>query len=131
MFNERVPNSFVDEVNSKIISMYQDNSFGYINNGNISNIHLSDDGLDLLESCICILANNFICRLNNFLRTHLHQRTILTNSIVNHENSVLIQNSILGKIRLKYSNNPLIGYLNIDSLRDKITVFVKLLENFH
>ena len=63
-YNKKVANSFVDEVNSKIISMCEHNILGYINNGNISNIHLFDDGLHLLESGMCILANNFICRLN-------------------------------------------------------------------
>ena len=63
-FNKKVANSFVDEVNSKIISMCKHNSFEYINNGDISNIHLFDNSLHLLESGMCILANNFICRLN-------------------------------------------------------------------
>ena len=66
VFNKKVANSFVDEVNSKIVSMYKHNSLGYINNGNISNIHLFDDGLHLLESGMCVLANNFVCRLNYF-----------------------------------------------------------------
>ena len=54
VFNKRVANSFVDEANSKIISMCKHNSFEYINNGNISNIHLFDDGPHLLESSMCI-----------------------------------------------------------------------------
>ena len=76
VFNKKVANSFVDEVNSKVISKSEHNSLGYINNGNVSNIHLFDDGLHLLESGICILANNFICRLNYFLRTHLHHPNV-------------------------------------------------------
>ena len=62
VFNKKVANSFVDDVNSKIISMCEHSSLGYINNWNISNIHLFDDGPHLLESGMCILANNFICR---------------------------------------------------------------------
>ena len=76
VFNKRVANSFVDEANSKIISMCKHNSFEYINNGNISSIHLFDDGLHLLESGMCILANNFICKLNYFFRTHLHHPNV-------------------------------------------------------
>ena len=76
VFNKKVANSFVDEVNSIIISMCEYNSLGYINYGNISNIHLFDDGFHLLESGMCILANNFICRLNYFLRTHLHHPNV-------------------------------------------------------
>ena len=72
VFNKRVANLFAVEANSKIISMCKHNSFEYINNGNISNIHLFDNGLHLLESGMCILANSFICILNYFLRTYLH-----------------------------------------------------------
>ena len=70
VFNKRVANSFVDEVNSTIISMCKRNSFGFINNRNVSNIHLFDDGLHLSESGMCILASNFICRLNCFFALH-------------------------------------------------------------
>ena len=51
------------------------------------------------------------------------EHTFLTNGIVTHENSVSDQNlhlQILSKNRLKYSANSLIGYLNINSLRNKI-----------
>ena len=84
VFNKRVANSFVDEANSKSISMCKHNSFeyiitGYIGNisdGNISSIHLFDDGLHLLESGMCILAKDFICKLNCFFRTHLHHPNV-------------------------------------------------------
>ena len=56
VYNKKVANSFVDEVNSKIISMCEHNTLGYINNGNISNIHLFDDGLHLLESGIVYIS---------------------------------------------------------------------------
>ena len=44
-------------------------------NSNIS-IYLFDDGLHLVESGRCILANNVIDRINNFLLTHLHHPNI-------------------------------------------------------
>ena len=74
--NKRVPKSLVHEANSKIISMRKHNSFEYLNNGNISSIHLFDDGLHLLESGMCISANNFIGKLNYFFRTHLHHPNV-------------------------------------------------------
>ena len=122
---KKVANSFVYKVKSKIISICKHNSFGYINNGNNSNIHLFDDGLHLLESGICILANNFICRLNYFFTDAVtpSERIFLTNGIVTHKNPVPNQSSdlqILSKNRLKFPTNPLIGYLNINSLRNKI-----------
>ena len=76
VFNKRVANSFVDEANSKIISMCKHNSFEYINNGNISNIHLFDDGHHLLQSSMCILANNFIFKFSYFLQTHLQHPNV-------------------------------------------------------
>ena len=82
--------------------MYKHNSFEYINNGNVSNIHLFEDGLHLLESGMRILAKNFTCKFNYFFRTQ----------------SLNLQ--ILSKNRLKYPTNPLIDYLNINSLRNKI-----------
>ena len=54
MFKKRVGNSLVDEVNSKIISICKHNSFGYINNGIISNIRLFDDDF-YLELVTCYL----------------------------------------------------------------------------
>ena len=96
VFNKRVANSFVDEAESKIISTCKHNSIEYINNGNISNIHLFDDGLHLLELGMCILANNFICNLNCFFTNSFtpSERTFLTNGIVTHENSVSHQHFI-------------------------------------
>ena len=44
-------------------------------NSNIS-IYLFDDGLHLVESGRCILANNVIDRINNFLLTHRHHPII-------------------------------------------------------
>ena len=82
--------------------MCKHNSFEYINNGNVSNIHLFEDGLHLLESGMCILAKNFMCKFNYFFRMQ----------------SLNLQ--ILSKNRLKYPTNPLIDYLNINSLRNKI-----------
>ena len=51
------------------------------------------------------------------------KRSFLTKGIVTHENSVSNENSdlqILGKKRLKYPHNMLIGYFSINSLRNKI-----------
>ena len=58
--NKRIPESLLEEVNEKI-------SFMCKNNSNISNIHLFDDGLHLVELGRCILANNVIGCINNFL----------------------------------------------------------------
>ena len=55
--------------------MCKNNNFIFVDNINISNIHLFDDGLHLVESGRCILAN-VIDRINNFLLEHRHHPNI-------------------------------------------------------
>ena len=69
MRNKRIPELLL-EVNGKISFMCKNNNFIFIDNSNISNIHLFHDGLHWLESSRCILTNNVIDRINNFLLTH-------------------------------------------------------------
>ena len=70
------PESFLEEANENISFMCKNDNFIFAYNNNISNIHLFDDNLHLLESGRCILANNVINRVNNFLLTHLHHPNI-------------------------------------------------------
>ena len=77
--NKRIPESLLEEVNEKISLMCKNISFIFVDNSNvsnISNIHLFDDGLHLVESGRCILANNVIDRINNFLLEHGHHPNI-------------------------------------------------------
>ena len=74
--NKRIPESLLEEVNEKISFMCKNNSFIFVDNSNISNIHLFDDGLHLVELGRCILANNVIDRINNFLLEHRHHPNI-------------------------------------------------------
>ena len=46
--NKRIPESLLEEVNEKICFMCNDNNFIFVDNSNISNIHLFDDGLHLV-----------------------------------------------------------------------------------
>ena len=71
---------------------------------------------------MCILANNFICKFFSDTFTP-SERTFLTNDIVAKENSMSDQSldlQILSKNRIKYPTNPLNGYRDINSLRNKI-----------
>ena len=52
--NKRIPESLLEEVNEKVSFMCENNSFIFVDNSNISNIHLFDDGLHLVESGRCI-----------------------------------------------------------------------------
>ena len=74
--NKRIPESHLEEANEKIPFMCKNNSFIFVDNSNISNIHLFDDGLHLVESGRCNLANNVIDRINNFLLEHCHHPNI-------------------------------------------------------
>ena len=64
--NKKIFESFLEEVNEKNSFMCKNNNFIFVDNSNVSNIHLFDDGLHLLESGRCILAYNVIDRINNF-----------------------------------------------------------------
>ena len=74
--NKMIPESLLEEVNEKISFMCKNNNFIFVDNSNTSNIHLFDDGLHLVESGRCILANNVIDRINNFLLAHRHHPNI-------------------------------------------------------
>ena len=71
-FNKRLPCAIVKKVNEKILDMCKKNGIVFIDNGNISNMDLYQDGLHSLERDKCLLANNFIFVLNNFLNIHTH-----------------------------------------------------------
>ena len=57
--------------------MCKNNNFIFVDNSNTSNVHLFDDGLHLVELGRCILANNLIDCINNFLLTNLYNPNIL------------------------------------------------------
>ena len=71
-FNKRLPYAVIKKVNEKIVDMCKKNGIVFIDNGNISNMDLYQDGLHLLERGKCLLANNFIFVLNNFLNINTH-----------------------------------------------------------
>ena len=69
-FNKRLPCDAIKNVNEKIVDMCKKNGIVLIDNGNISNMDLYQDGLHLLERGKCLLAKNLIFVLNNFLNMH-------------------------------------------------------------
>ena len=56
--------------------MYKKNGIALVDNGNICNMDLYQDGLNLLERGKCLLAKNFIFVLNNLLNMHTHHTLI-------------------------------------------------------
>ena len=79
--NKRIPESLLEELNEKISFMCKNNNFTFVDNSNIYNIHLFDDGLHLVESGRSILANNVIDRINNFLLAQRHHSNIHTHAM--------------------------------------------------
>ena len=118
----------LEEVNEKISFLCNNNNFIFVDNSNISSIHLFDDGLHLVESGRCILANNVIDQINNFFistlsppeQTHTHNGVIniISLRVVYRNNRQISDLQISCKLKLKYPRNPLIGYLNINSLKN-------------
>ena len=55
--------------------MYKSNIF-FVDNNNVSNIHLLDDDLHLVKPGRCILGNDVTDRLSKFLLARLHHPSI-------------------------------------------------------
>ena len=79
-FNKRLPYAVIKKVNEKIVDLCKKNGIVFIDNGNISNMDLYQVGLHLLERGKCLLANNFILVLNNFLNIHTHYPVLEKNT---------------------------------------------------
>ena len=88
----------------------KNNNFIFVDNSNTSNVHLFDNSFHLVEYTYTPE------------HTHTHNAVINRRSLRNvyRDNMQSSDLQILRKIRLKYPMNPLIGYLNINSLRNKI-----------
>ena len=71
-FNKKLPYTVIKKVNEKITDMCKKNGTVSIDNGNISNMDLYQDGLHLLERGKCLLLKNFIFVLKKFLNMHSH-----------------------------------------------------------
>ena len=99
------------------------NGFCFVNNDNISQGNLYKDRLHLLEAGKLILANNFVNGINNyFLIKAQTEQSFLTKDTNKDTHSIDCTNlQTLKKDRLNYPRNPLIGYLNINSIRNKIS----------
>ena len=71
-FNKRLSCTVIKKVNEKIVDMCKKNRVVVIDNGNICNLDLYQNCLDLLARGKCLLAKNFIFVLNNFSNIHTH-----------------------------------------------------------
>ena len=74
VYTKRVSLQLLIDTHEQLTSLCKELKIKYIDNRNISGEHPFKDGLHLIDSGKTILANNFICNLNNFLiRVHQPQ----------------------------------------------------------
>ena len=128
VFTTRVSLDILLQVHSMISNFFNTNGQNHIDNRNIRANCLYKDGLHLSNKGKIVLANNFIINSNKkILTTHLQHPTS-TRCYMNQEcipkhtvNSVEATLQILQDDRVTFHNNPILGYVNINSLRNKIT----------
>ena len=94
------------------------NSFGFICNDMIAIKYLWKDGIHLQNLGTSILSKNFIEFVNNYLFSNFDDRFWLSESYQSNDFHSVVSGLI--NFRKAYQNNPLIGYININSLREKI-----------
>ena len=103
--------------------------YEYIDNENIPRDMLYKDSLHLLDKGKYFLSRNFIENLNQFLKTHVCHPTVLGSSDIIFQSLNIsdefssVNSSDLQSLKLVRSDNtenPMIGYLNLNSLRNKI-----------
>ena len=93
------------------------NCFGFICNDMITTKYLWTDGIHLQDLGTSILSKNFIEFVNKYLFNSFDDRFCLNKS----HQTIDFDSDIDGLIDLRkaYQNNPWIGYININFLREK------------
>ena len=125
--------------------------FYFVDNSKIKRDHLFRNGLYLLESEKVILANNFIYYLNsihsvNFdknqwnlecrgkeeggsnesLAKEISERDNINTNVLKNDFDLIYAKTL----RLQYSSNPLIAYLNINPLQNNVDAIREITKNF-
>ena len=121
-------NVLIRRVNSLLCDLCSMNGFGYICNDAITTEYLWKDGIHLQDLGTNILSSNFIKFVNSFLVDNDNNRFWLNHS--HQTNDLKFESDLEGLINLRkaYQNNPLIAYLNINSLREKIISLREILK---
>ena len=103
-----------------ILDICKARNISFINYGNTIRNDMYREGLHLLRSGKFLLSNNVIENISFFLR-NAH-----TPSACPHTNTTCLDYSYFSdlkafrKYKLQYPKNSVVGYLNINSLRNKI-----------
>ena len=106
--SHKVSSDLIAKLNLEISDIRKSNRFHFIDNSNISMNFLYKDGLTSKKKF--------------FTQTHIPSKHTaeLEGSSLNEENKELSEMESFRNIRKKDFKNPLMGYLNINSLRNKI-----------
>ena len=120
-----VSSNMVVKLNLDIENMCKNNSFHFIDNNNIPMNFLYKDGLHLLYSGKELLAKKIYFNINNFLRKRTKYIPSKYNpeleiSSFNKENKELSEMESFRNVIKNVLKALWIGYLNINSLRNKI-----------
>ena len=114
--------------------------YEYIDNDNIPRDMLYKDGLHLLDKGKYFLSRNFIENLNQFLETHVCHPTVLENSDIifqslnTSDEFSSVNSSDLQSLKLVRSDNtenPMIGYLNLNGLWNKVIDLREVLKHIY
>ena len=132
MYTTRVSLPILERAN--LISNYcRENYCFYIDNRNITGFCLHKDSLHLLDRRKKILANNFAVNWSNFFYRNVHApftNIFLNDSELKRIPSLGTDRQVLHYERLKHNKNPMVGYLNLNSLRNKLTYLRVILKYF-
>ena len=117
VFNTRLNLNLLNKVNKQILRICND--YWYINNDNVIRNDILKDGLLLSHSSRPLLSKNFVMNLNDFPK---ETRTSSASSVACSTDlkpfSHLTDLDNFHKWRMQYPKSSLIGYFNINSLRN-------------
>ena len=123
VYTRRIGLSVLERTHEMIVHLCNKLGICYIDNRNIRRKHFWKDGLHFVEPGKVILENNFLSYLS---KTHTSSGVFyLDDDIRNTKLGISVAKSsaadleMLQNDRLKFLHNPLIAYLNINSLRNK------------
>ena len=137
VYTTRIGLPVLERTHEMILHLCNKLGICYVDNRNIRMKHLWKDGLHLVESGKVILANNFLSYLSKcFFNTYTSSGVIyLDDDIRNTKLDLSVSKSsaadleMLQDDRLKLLHNPLIAYLNINSLRNKVNDLGEILKD--
>ena len=127
VYTTRINIGILEKIHVVIQNFCQEYGWFYVDNRNIRGKHLYKDGLHLMEERKIILARNLIFCLNKatsnyFLDGHFFRQAHTSFNCQDLRENLSEETGLqqLQEDRLKHRKNTLIGYLNINSLRNKI-----------